>query len=171
VVSDYWVARGEIDLLIVHHTSSCQIGEIGAVWLQFVDRILQGLCVVNFYFEVFGWRLIDLNRDACGCEQLPILSQIRSRELGIEDNKKRKSAGEQIARPLDRWRKATVLIAIPRVLELYIARSAMIKKKYDFRSLLRVPDRGDRLRLGERVARVLGSRRQRPSPAWIGGLA
>jgi hypothetical protein len=41
VVSDYWVAHGEIDLLIVHHTSSCQIEEIGADWLQFVDRILQ----------------------------------------------------------------------------------------------------------------------------------
>jgi hypothetical protein len=30
VASDYWVAHGEIDLLIVHHTSSCQIGEIEA---------------------------------------------------------------------------------------------------------------------------------------------
>jgi hypothetical protein len=29
VVSDYWVAHGEIDLLIVHHMSSCQIEEIG----------------------------------------------------------------------------------------------------------------------------------------------
>jgi hypothetical protein len=60
--------------------------------------------------------------------------------LGIEDNKKGKSAGEQIARPLDRWRKAAVLIAIPRDPELYVARSAAIEKKekkHDFRSLLR----------------------------------
>jgi hypothetical protein len=92
VVSDYWVAHGEIDLLIVHHTSSCQIGEIEADWLQFVDRILQGLRVVNCYFEVVvGWRLIDLNRDACGCEQLPILSEIRSRDL----KKKGRSAGDR----------------------------------------------------------------------------
>jgi hypothetical protein len=50
-----------------------------ADWLQFVDQILQGLRVVNCYFEVVvGWRLIDLNRDACGREQLPILSEIRS---------------------------------------------------------------------------------------------
>jgi hypothetical protein len=82
VVSDYWVARGEIDLLIVHHTSSYQIREIEVAWLQFVDWILQGLRVVNCYFEVVvGWRLIDLNRDACGCEKLPILSEIQSREL------------------------------------------------------------------------------------------
>jgi hypothetical protein len=30
VVSEYWVAHGEIDLLIVHHTGSCLIGEIRA---------------------------------------------------------------------------------------------------------------------------------------------
>jgi hypothetical protein len=88
VVSEHWVAHGEIDLLIVHHTGSCQIGEIGADWLQFVDRNLQGLRVVNCYFEVVvGWRLIDLNRDARGCEQLPILSQIRSREWKTKKRK------------------------------------------------------------------------------------
>jgi hypothetical protein len=34
VVSAYWVAHGEIALLIVHHTGSCQIGDIGSgvVW-------------------------------------------------------------------------------------------------------------------------------------------
>jgi hypothetical protein len=35
VVSDYWVANSAIDLLIVHHTNSCQIGEMGA------DRLLK----------------------------------------------------------------------------------------------------------------------------------
>jgi hypothetical protein len=55
VVSDYWVAHSEIDLLIVHHTDSCQIGEIGAdccSWLIF-DLVGE---------ELFGER-IDLQID------------------------------------------------------------------------------------------------------------
>jgi hypothetical protein len=37
MVSDYSAAHGEIDLLVLHHMGSRQIGEIGADWLQVVD--------------------------------------------------------------------------------------------------------------------------------------
>jgi hypothetical protein len=44
VVSEHWVDHGEIDLLIVHHTNSCQIGEIGADrLLKFSDWIVHPL--------------------------------------------------------------------------------------------------------------------------------
>jgi hypothetical protein len=59
VVSDYWVVHGEIDLLIVHHTGSCQIREIGADWLQFVDRNLQ-ICRFQFFLEVLSASIFSM---------------------------------------------------------------------------------------------------------------
>jgi hypothetical protein len=78
--------------------------------------------VVNCCFEiVVGWRLIDLSRDARGCEQLLIVSQIRLRQL-----KTKKKEGAMRSRVVARRPSG-----LPRALAPHPSLSASLAQRLD----------------------------------------
>jgi hypothetical protein len=84
VVSDYWVAHSEIDLLIVHHTSSYQIGEIGA------DRLLK-------FLDQFVLHLLDSDRSGSDLsfQQNPRDHRFLPISFGRSDRKKQAEKKEK----------------------------------------------------------------------------
>jgi hypothetical protein len=135
--------------------------------------------VVNCYFEVVvGWRLIDLNRDACGCEQLPILSEIRSRELKKKKRKERwrllfpESQISTLPGPIDQ-NKQKKRHRIRSVEDRHIRLLQVKEKKKSSPALPCMPERRGSLCLGvcsrdRRIARPARARRATRSANWAG---